>query len=231
MRFNDSLVVPFVVKEDVKYLPLFYFEGSVPAKKYESFGGWEASYLKFCCKLQGIRERHFANEKAFLMIELSEVVRLLGAETKVEEFWPKDIEHNFLKKSNDTSVRKKRLWLKPPGADQEETNNNKTDFTKISKVDKDDVMIIKRKLVDSENSELPPKKRRLDKQQKEILHKELDRYVDSAQIPTNDVLTSVINRHYCLREKNIDHLKKWIQRKKFKLRMSRESLENICNEL
>ena len=63
-RINGESVVPYTVKEGTKYVPLFYFEGETDNLKLKSevVEGWDLAYLKFCCKVQGIRNELFANE-------------------------------------------------------------------------------------------------------------------------------------------------------------------------
>lgn len=50
------------VRGNVKYVPLFYFEGETDHLKLksDSVDGWDLAYLKFCCKVQGIRNELFA---------------------------------------------------------------------------------------------------------------------------------------------------------------------------
>ena len=61
-RINRESVVPYTVKETIKYVPLFYFEGETDHLKLKSdkVDGWDLAYLKFCCKVQGIRNELFA---------------------------------------------------------------------------------------------------------------------------------------------------------------------------
>lgn len=63
-RINGESVVPYTVKEGTKYVPLFYFEGETEHLKLKSevVDGWDLAYLKFCCKVQGIRNELFAND-------------------------------------------------------------------------------------------------------------------------------------------------------------------------
>ena len=53
-RINGESVVPYTMKEGVKYVPLFYFEGETDHLKLKSdkVDGWDLAYLKFCCKVQ-----------------------------------------------------------------------------------------------------------------------------------------------------------------------------------
>ena len=61
-RINRESVVPYTVKDGTKYVPLFYFEGETDHLKLKSdaVDGWDLAYLKFCCKVQGIRNELFA---------------------------------------------------------------------------------------------------------------------------------------------------------------------------
>ena len=61
-RINGESVVPYTVRDNVKYVPLFYFEGETDHLKLKSdqVEGWDLAYLKFCCKVQGIRNELFA---------------------------------------------------------------------------------------------------------------------------------------------------------------------------
>ena len=61
-RINRESVVPYTVKDTIKYVPLFYFEGETDHLKLKSdkVDGWDLAYLKFCCKVQGIRNELFA---------------------------------------------------------------------------------------------------------------------------------------------------------------------------
>jgi hypothetical protein len=57
IRINNESVVPYTVRDSQKMVPLFYFEGETENLKLkaDSLSGWDLSYLKFCCKVQGIR--------------------------------------------------------------------------------------------------------------------------------------------------------------------------------
>jgi hypothetical protein len=63
-RINGESVVPYTVMGGPKYVPLFYFEGETDHLKLKSdtVDGWDLAYLKFCCKVQGIRNELFSGE-------------------------------------------------------------------------------------------------------------------------------------------------------------------------
>eukprot|EP00092_Neocalanus_flemingeri_P020083 GFUD01021744.1.p1 GENE.GFUD01021744.1~~GFUD01021744.1.p1 ORF type:complete len:582 (+),score=199.71 GFUD01021744.1:201-1946(+) len=88
-RINGESVVPYTVKEGVKYVPLFYFEGETDHLKLksESVEGWDLAYLKFCCKVQGIRNELCANETC-KVVALDEIKGHFPAGTTFEDYWP-----------------------------------------------------------------------------------------------------------------------------------------------
>merc|ERR1719384_1247884 len=88
-RINGESVVPYTVKEGVKYVPLFYFEGETDHLKLksETVNGWDLAYLKFCCKVQGIRNELFANEIC-AVVGLEEIKGHFPAGTTFEDYWP-----------------------------------------------------------------------------------------------------------------------------------------------
>jgi len=88
-RINGESVVPYTVKEGTKYVPLFYFEGETEHLKLKSelVDGWDLAYLKFCCKVQGIRNELFANEECKVVC-LDEIKGHFPAGTTFEDYWP-----------------------------------------------------------------------------------------------------------------------------------------------
>jgi len=88
-RINGESVVPYTVKDGIKYVPLFYFEGETDHLKLksESVEGWDLAYLKFCCKVQGIRNELFANDTC-KVVALDEIKGHFPAGTTFEDYWP-----------------------------------------------------------------------------------------------------------------------------------------------
>jgi len=77
------------VKENTKYVPLFYFEGETEHLKLKSevVDGWDLAYLKFCCKVQGIRNELFANDVC-KVVALDEIKGHFPSGTTFEDYWP-----------------------------------------------------------------------------------------------------------------------------------------------
>lgn len=88
-RINRESVVPYTVKDTVKYVPLFYFEGETDHLKLKSdkVEGWDLAYLKFCCKVQGIRNELFAADTC-RVVALEEIKGHFPSGTTFEDYWP-----------------------------------------------------------------------------------------------------------------------------------------------
>lgn len=92
IRINGESVVPYTVRDGNKYVPLFYFEGETDNLKLkaEKLENWNLAYLKFCCKVQGIRNELFASETCSV-ISLSDIKSYFPAGTKFEDYWPNKV--------------------------------------------------------------------------------------------------------------------------------------------
>lgn len=89
VRINRESVVPYTVKDNRKFVPLFYFEGETDSLKLKAVAldGWDLAYLKFCCKVQGIRNELFASETC-LVISLADIKSYFPPGTYFELYWP-----------------------------------------------------------------------------------------------------------------------------------------------
>lgn len=92
IRINKESVVPYTVRDSQKFVPLFYFEGETDNLKLKAdqLKGWDLSYLKFCCKVQGIRNELFASETCSV-ISLSDIKSYFPPGTEFEEYWPNKV--------------------------------------------------------------------------------------------------------------------------------------------
>jgi len=90
IRIDKDSEIPFIVLEDKrKYLPLFYFEEiaeHIPYTKHK-VQGWNLAYVKFCCKVQGIKKELFSTDSCDV-ISFDEVSKNFPPNTSFEEFWP-----------------------------------------------------------------------------------------------------------------------------------------------
>lgn len=90
IRINKESVVPYTIRSDnQKMVPLFYFEGETDNLKLKAdyLSGWDLSYLKFCCKVQGIRNELFASDSV-AVISLTDIKGYFPPGTTFEDYWP-----------------------------------------------------------------------------------------------------------------------------------------------
>ena len=88
-RINGESVVPYTMRDNTKYVPLFYFEGETDHLKLSSdqVDGWDLAYLKFCCKVQGIRNELFSADVC-RVVALDEIRGHFPQGTTFEDYWP-----------------------------------------------------------------------------------------------------------------------------------------------
>lgn len=114
IRINSESVVPYTVRDGQKMVPLFYFEGETDNLKLkaDSLSGWDLSYLKFCCKVQGIRNELFASDTV-PVISLDDIKGYFPQGTIFEDYWPNKVVDTQLlmtQKSHNSTVN----WTHPP---------------------------------------------------------------------------------------------------------------------
>lgn len=118
IRINSESVVPYCVKDDQKYVPLFYFEGETDNLKHRAvtLENWNLAYLKFCCKVQGIRNELFASDSC-AVTSLDDIKNYFPPETNFEEYWPaKVVDTQLLTNQKSTHVNPPGAWIRAPPA-------------------------------------------------------------------------------------------------------------------
>ncbi|XP_049871399.1 uncharacterized protein LOC126370541 [Pectinophora gossypiella] len=117
IRINKESVVPYTVRDGQKFVPLFYFEGETDNLKLKAdqLKGWDLSYLKFCCKVQGIRNELFASETCSV-ISLSDIKSYFPPGTEFEEYWPNKVVDSQLLISAKGSGSGGGQWTRAPPA-------------------------------------------------------------------------------------------------------------------
>lgn len=123
IRINKESVVPYTVRDGQKFVPLFYFEGETENLKLKAdyLSGWDLSYLKFCCKVQGIRNELFASDSV-AVISLTDIKSYFPNGTEFEDYWPSKVVDTQLligttaTKGNNSSVHWTRQPTQPPTA-------------------------------------------------------------------------------------------------------------------
>ncbi|CAH0562183.1 unnamed protein product [Brassicogethes aeneus] len=118
IRINRESVVPYTVYNEQKYVPLFYFEGETDNLKQraDKLEGWDLSYLKFCCKVQGIRNELFAHDSCSV-ISLNDIKNYFPPGTLFEDYWPKkNLDSQLLISGNSRSQAQIVQWTRKPTA-------------------------------------------------------------------------------------------------------------------
>jgi hypothetical protein len=118
IRINKESVVPYTIRDSQKMVPLFYFEGETENLKLkaDSLSGWDLSYLKFCCKVQGIRNELFASDTV-AVISLDDIKSYFPNGTIFEDYWPNKVVDSQLlvgSKSSNSVVHWTRKPSHPP---------------------------------------------------------------------------------------------------------------------
>lgn len=116
IRINSESVVPYCIKDNQKYVPLFYFEGETENLKHRAvkLENWNLAYLKFCCKVQGIRNELFASDSC-IVTSLDDIKNYFPPETNFEEYWPaKVVDTQLLTNQKSTHVNPPGAWIRAP---------------------------------------------------------------------------------------------------------------------
>jgi hypothetical protein len=75
---------------------------------------WDLAYLKFCCKVQGIKNELFASEQC-LVTSLEDVKSYFPEGTKFDDYWPSKVVEMQTPNRND--VNGNHSWVQTPHID------------------------------------------------------------------------------------------------------------------
>ncbi|XP_060872756.1 uncharacterized protein LOC132946715 [Metopolophium dirhodum] len=90
---NFESIVPYCIIDNQKYVPLFYFKNNLNAYIENLMHGaiqienWNLAYLKFCSKIQGIRDELFPGNSC-TVVSLDNIKKYFPSETQFEDYWP-----------------------------------------------------------------------------------------------------------------------------------------------
>jgi len=85
----DSVsLVPYCTVNGKKYIPIFFFEGETEYLRGSAMKliGWNLAYLKFCCKLMGVKSQWFGGN-FYIVVDLDDVKSVYPPETDFEDIW------------------------------------------------------------------------------------------------------------------------------------------------
>eukprot|EP00092_Neocalanus_flemingeri_P033923 GFUD01036888.1.p1 GENE.GFUD01036888.1~~GFUD01036888.1.p1 ORF type:complete len:383 (-),score=109.35 GFUD01036888.1:34-1182(-) len=115
LRIGGTSDVPYVEVDGTKYLPVFYFEGKIDQQKFLTLRGWDWAHLRFCCKIQGVRDDLIASD-CCESVALQELRKYFPLETSFVEYWPvNDITSKVVSKKNTLSGGWTRVITNPEG--------------------------------------------------------------------------------------------------------------------
>jgi len=85
-RIGGLSDVPHVKVETKNYLPLFYFDGEID-KQCVTLRGMDWAYLKFCCKVQGVKDELLSSDFCEA-VAVEDMRDYFPPGTTFDDFWP-----------------------------------------------------------------------------------------------------------------------------------------------
>jgi len=97
ISIDDKSVVPYCTIDGQKYAPLFFFEHNSESLIFQALKlvNWNLAYLKFCCKIMGIKDTYFATDY-WIVVNLDDIKNLYPPETDFQEYWPALLSDSYL---------------------------------------------------------------------------------------------------------------------------------------
>ena len=105
VRINGTCDVPYIIINSMQYMPLFYFEGEIGEVPRRSVGGWDWWHLKFCCKVQGVKDEVLPDDSC-PVVALQDLRDSFSPGSTFQEYWPSMdfVNKVFSKKSSETGA-------------------------------------------------------------------------------------------------------------------------------
>eukprot|EP00102_Acyrthosiphon_pisum_P026104 XP_016663314.1 PREDICTED: uncharacterized protein LOC103310545 [Acyrthosiphon pisum] len=116
VRINSESAVPYCTKDGQQFLPLFYFEGSTEnvMPLAVTLDNWNLAYLKFCCKVQGIKAELY-NSDSVESIDLDSIKSCYSSESFFEDYWPSRlVDTHLLIDQQSNHVHTSGAWIRAP---------------------------------------------------------------------------------------------------------------------
>ena len=108
IRIGGTSDVPYTQVEGVKFLPSFYFEGELDTSKCVSLSGWDWAHLRFCCKVQGVKDELIVDDKC-QAVDLQELRLYFAPGTTFAEYWPSK---DFISRVPSKKMSRMGIWTK-----------------------------------------------------------------------------------------------------------------------
>ncbi|KAJ1532298.1 hypothetical protein ONE63_000907 [Megalurothrips usitatus] len=132
IRIDGESVVPYILRNGTKYVPVFYFEGEISSlfQKSETLEGWSLAYLKFCCKVQGIRAELFEKDHCSV-ISLEDIKGYFPADTNFEDYWPSKVVDRQLLVSTAKNSDSSATWTISPSVSASAASSQPSVMNKV----------------------------------------------------------------------------------------------------
>jgi len=117
LRIGGTSDVPYVEVgvNKTKYMPVFYFEGEIDQQKCVTLRGWDWAYLKFCCKVQGVKDQLIVSDVCN-SVALEDLREYFPRGTTFVEYWPaKDFISRVVSKKSTQPGSWTRVITNPEG--------------------------------------------------------------------------------------------------------------------
>ncbi|KAL4082973.1 hypothetical protein QTP88_023969 [Uroleucon formosanum] len=113
IRINSESVVPYCIKDNQKFVPLFFFKGNTLNLEHQAikFDNWNLAYLKFCCTVQGIKNEFFASN-SYAVVKIDDIKNYFPPETNFEEYWPAKVVEKLLTNNKSTHLNSPGTWIR-----------------------------------------------------------------------------------------------------------------------
>jgi len=94
---SSSSCLPYCTQDDQRYVPLFFLQGDAESlsQRTVKLEKWNLAYLKFCCRIYGIRDELFYGN-SWLVVSLDYVKNSYPPETDFADIWLPDLAHVYL---------------------------------------------------------------------------------------------------------------------------------------
>lgn len=119
IRIGSQCVVPYCVKDEQIYVPLFCFEGQIEdlRNRVVKLDNWCWAYLKLCCKVQCVKNELYAMKNSCDGINLENIKEYYHPETNFEVVWPAITEDTLVQciiLQNSSQSNLPFAWFKYP---------------------------------------------------------------------------------------------------------------------
>lgn len=103
LNHDISCCLPYCTQGGQRYVPLLYLDGSTQslAQRAIKLEKWNLAYLKFCCRIHGIKDELFYGS-SWLVVSLDDVKNSFPPETDYTDIWPNHLAAEYFLNNQNT---------------------------------------------------------------------------------------------------------------------------------